>query len=71
MKTRTLTVSTDHWTARCRWVFRDLKWECVIMDKELRFLKDLTPEQCKAELEKLKARWQWGRVEDREVTSSF
>ena len=66
LKTRTLTVSTSFWSARCRWIFRDSEWQCVIMDKELAFLKGLTPEQSKIELENLKARWQWGPVEDRE-----
>lgn len=66
MKTRTLTVSNQFWTARCRWVFREHKWESVIFDKELAFLKGLTTEQAKTELEKLGTNWKWGPVEDRE-----
>lgn len=65
MKTRTLTVQTNFWTATCRWIFRD-GWRCAIIDKELAFLKGLTPEQAKAELEKLGATWKWGPVEDKE-----
>lgn len=64
MKTRTLTVSTNFWTASCRWVFRDGKWQSVIFDKELNFLKGLTPEQAKVELEQLGAKWQWSDIED-------
>lgn len=66
MKTRVLTVSNPFWLARCRWIFRNGKWEAVIFEKELAFLKGLTPEQAKSELEKLGANWQWGAVEDRE-----
>ena len=69
VKTRTLTVSTPYWTASCRWVFRYGQWEAVIFDKELNFLKGLSPEQARDELEKLGATWQWGRVEDEEVKS--
>lgn len=71
MKTRTLTVTTDFWTATCRWVFRYGKWEVVILDKELGFLKGLSPEQAKSELDKLGAKWQWSRVEDRELKSTM
>lgn len=69
MKTRVLHVHTPYWSARCRWVFRDGKWEGVIFDKQLNFLKGLTPEQCKVELEKLGAKWTWGKVEDKPAPS--
>jgi len=64
MKTRILTVTTDFWTAQSRWVFRYGKWECVITDKELGFLKGLSPEQARLELLGLGAKWQWTQVED-------
>jgi len=69
MKTRTLTVTTDFWTASCRWVFRYSKWEGVIFDKELGFLKGLTPEQARLELLGLGAKWQWSAVTDQPVPS--
>ena len=67
MKTRILTVTTPYWTARCRWVYRDSKWEPAIFDKELNFLKGLSPEQARDELQKLGAKWQWGPVRDEAV----
>lgn len=66
MTTRILTVTTDYWSAQCRWVFRNDKWEAVIFDKELNFLKGLDPPGAKFELEKLGAKWVWGKIEDRE-----
>ncbi len=69
MKTRILTVSTPFWTARCRWVYRDLKWEPVIFDKELNFLKGLTMLEAKDELQKLKAEWQWSPVREEPTPS--
>jgi hypothetical protein len=65
LKTRTLTVTTPYWTARSRWVYRNDKWEPVIFDKELNFLKRLTLEQAKEALVKLGARYEWSAVEDR------
>ena len=69
VKTRILTVSTPFWTARCRWVYRNDTWEPVIFDKELNFLKGLTMLEAKAELEKLRAEWQWSPVRDEAVPS--
>ncbi len=64
MKTRILLVKTPFWTAHCRWVYRNLKWEPVIFDKELNFLKGLTQLEAKSELEKLGAQWSWSPVTD-------
>ncbi len=64
MKTRILTVQTPFWIARCRWVYRDLKWEPVIFDKELNFLKGVTMMEAKSELEKLQATWSWSIITD-------
>ncbi len=64
LKTRLLTVSTPFWTARCRWVYRDSKWEPVIFDKELNFLKGLTQEQAREELQRLGATWSWSPVRE-------
>jgi len=71
MKTRVLHVSNQFWKARARWVFRDGKWEAVIMDKELNFLKGLSAEQARDHLQKLGCQWQWDDVKEMEVHDGF
>jgi len=67
MKTRVLHVWNEFWKARARWVFRSGKWEAVIMDKELNFLKGLSAEQARDHLEKLGCQWKWSEVTDEAV----
>jgi hypothetical protein len=69
MRTRVLTVTTPYWSARCRWVYRYGKWEVVILDKELNFLKGMNLDQAKAELMELQAEWGWSPIVDEPAPS--
>ena len=74
MKTRILTVTNAYWEsvrrpASVKWILFEGCWTCVGGDVALGYMLGLTPEQAKAELEKLGAKWRWSQVTDQEVKS--
>jgi hypothetical protein len=64
LKTRLLHVTAEGCHAHCRWVFRSGKWEAVIFDPRLAFLKGMSPPQIILELMEIEATFSWGPIED-------